>query len=311
MLPRLSNVPLSNVPTSNTTTKLSVSGLVNKGMNVSETQGSQQCVSDDTVADCSRAKNRRVSDFGVNVTSVSGTGIVKAEKKEYPCNQCGKIFQSATKFDLHVKVVHEMSYSETCGDCGQVFKNREYLDKPKGSKHVSQEKKYKCDQCDQTFVSPSKLKRHKIVHTTGCNYECSDCHMTYRHPDSLAKHRLKEHGPPREPFICKECGSSFFYNSGLKRHKLIHSGKKPYKCEICGKRFSDRTAMNKHTGTHNKKSLKCALCGKNFKLETRLNKHKCAGVDNKYGADARIVMRILHQQKPWNCIQDGTMPSCR
>lgn len=71
----------------------------------------------------------------------------------------------------------------------------------------------------------------------------------------------------------------FLYKYDLERHKLTRSGKKPHECKICDKRFSDRTAMNKHTGTHNKKSLKCALCGKNFKFESRLNKHKCAGVD--------------------------------
>ena len=204
MLPRLSNVPLSSVvPTSNTTTKLSVSGLAHKGMNVSETQGCQQCVLNDTVVDCGSVKGRTVSDFGVQVAT-------------------------------------------------QVFKNGEYPDKPKGSKPVSQERKYKCDQCGQTCVTPSKLERHKIVHTPGRNYKCPDCNMTYRHEGSLNRHKTQEHAPPREPFMCRECGSTFLYKYGLDRHKFVHSREKPHECKICGKGFADRHGVKRHIKIHNK-----------------------------------------------------------
>lgn len=54
-------------------------------------------------------------------------------------------------------------------------------------------------------------------------------------------------------YTCKHCGKCFDGLSGLKRHKVIHSRKKPYVCSHCGKAFTDTSNCWQNKRTQHKK----------------------------------------------------------
>ncbi|KAK0149668.1 Zinc finger protein 865 [Merluccius polli] len=53
-------------------------------------------------------------------------------------------------------------------------------------------------------------------------------------------------------FACLYCGKNFSRRAHLERHKLIHTGEKPYICEVCGRRFNQKSSVKEHMKIHQK-----------------------------------------------------------
>lgn len=69
----------------------------------------------------------------------------------------------------------------------------------------------------------------------------------------------------KKGFVCPYCGKTFERAGHLERHKLIHTGEKPYRCELCGRRFNQKCSLKGHLKTHrvckwHKKSVLCLCC---------------------------------------------------
>ena len=63
----------------------------------------------------------------------------------------------------------------------------------------------------------------------------------------------------------------------LKSHQQIHTSEKPYQCTRCEKRFSDKSALNRHLKAHDKRAAQrtftCATCSETFHNLTSYNAH--------------------------------------
>lgn len=75
---------------------------------------------------------------------------------------------------------------------------------------------------------------------------------------------------------CDICGKVFRDVYHLNRHKLSHSGEKPYACPVCGLRFKRKDRMSYHVRSHDGsvgKPYVCQSCGKGFSRPDHLNGH--------------------------------------
>ncbi|CAH3185491.1 unnamed protein product [Porites evermanni] len=89
---------------------------------------------------------------------------------------------------------------------------------------------------------------------------------------------------PRKEHRCDTCGKTFTRPNYLITLEHMHTGEKPYECTRCDKKFSDKSALNRHLKAHEKRALQrtftCGTCGETF--------HNCAP----YNA----YIRTAHQQ---------------
>ena len=135
------------------------------------------------------------------------------------------------------------------------------------------EKKYKCDVCSHSTISPSLLKRHKMMHTGEKPYKCDVCSYKTTRSNLLVEHQARHTG--EKPYKCDVCSFSTYSSSNLRVHKRQHTGVKPYKCDVCS--YSSvspgnlATHKRKHTGEN---TYKCNVCSYNTNRSYSLVMHK-------------------------------------
>ncbi|XP_056227501.1 zinc finger protein 665-like [Seriola aureovittata] len=133
----------------------------------------------------------------------------------------------------------------------------------KRGKKTAAEELFSCTECSKDFQSVFARGRHlREKHGKHPLHECCDCGETFRANRSLIVHRRIYHPGPtaavereeerRAPktYICSTCGKQFPTSASLKRHLIIHSGKKPYKCTLCGRGFTQIGNLKTHQKVH-------------------------------------------------------------
>jgi len=76
---------------------------------------------------------------------------------------------------------------------------------------------------------------------------------------------------------CNICHKEFKFKCLLRRHKMAHTGVKPFSCIICNKEFLRKHDLHRHVLTHSRrKSLHCKLCDQTFAWKKDLNAHGCS-----------------------------------
>ncbi|XP_073324483.1 POZ (BTB) and AT hook-containing zinc finger 1 isoform X2 [Pagrus major] len=154
---------------------------------------------------------------------------------------------------------------------------------------------FPCGTCGKAFTEASRLKNHEAqhgAHTGGVNNNVGDSlsaagGMSVMSQPGLLENGVQVHGGltmdngrkrerTRRHVGCDICGKVFRDVYHLNRHKLSHSGEKPYACHVCGLRFKRKDRMSYHVRSHDGsvgKPYVCQSCGKGFSRPDHLNGH--------------------------------------
>ncbi|XP_061398310.1 zinc finger protein 287-like [Musca vetustissima] len=230
-----------------------------------------------------------------------------ATSAEFPCEVCGKIFNTLSRLRRHGPV-HSLDKPYACEICKHRFSSQYYLKIHKQSHNKVGEKKpqppggFKCPDCPKSFHNQPALASHRQVHSSRKsskrNIICALCqraflsmktltdHLKTRHPDAekfscdqcgkkfLLEERLQRHMAAHKDLVCTICNKEFTSEPTLKEHMNIHSGACPYLCSECGKAFKFASSLRKHIERHSEISKHhCTQCPRSFKCRSDLNKH--------------------------------------
>lgn len=117
-----------------------------------------------------------------------------------------------------------------------------------GQQVQSEERRYKCKQCDKAYKHAGSLANHRQSHTIGV-YQCAVCFKEFSNRMALKNHsRLHTE---YKPYNCTLCDQCFRLPSELASHqKLHHTGDRPFVCEYCGQGFVTKREFQQHERLH-------------------------------------------------------------
>ena len=130
------------------------------------------------------------------------------------CDFCEKSFSDENVLGLHLKSIHK-----------SIIEGRK-----------------KCEFCDETFSNRSTkdLKNHVISIHEEKKFNCDDCNQSFSYRRSLINHVLQVHKNMKK-IQCANCTKCFFNISNLKKHFLaIHEKVERINCSVCPKTFSKK-----------------------------------------------------------------------
>ena len=173
-----------------------------------------------------------------------------ARKKKFPCHICGKVLlTNATSLKNHILKHSTTESNFSCIDCGKKFKTEFDLKTHITSFHENP--LLYCEFCDYKTRFPRTFRRHQVCHSDERNYKCDQCDYIAKSPDVLNGHIKYVHLQVRN-FICKFCNKAFKSSNHLKKHVMLHTGQCDYSCHICDKKYIQKSNLKLHLSkTHN------------------------------------------------------------
>nr|XP_054594146.1 zinc finger protein 761 isoform X1 [Nothobranchius furzeri] len=230
----------------------------------------------------------------------------KASHAPFHCTRCDQFFAVFKHLLRHYENVHRVSRPFQCSQCPKTYPRLRFLirhewqhtgclpfqctlcnlkfksdcDLVAHQRVHTREKPYLCADCGKTFARKSNLLRHlRVIHSESRHekrFSCSQCDKSFKENESLKKHQKMKHLSEPSRYPCPYCGKMVSL-SNMARHKLIHTGERPFKCTMpkCDRCFRSATEVKRHVLQHHteERPFRCHTCGKGFVRTCDLTAH--------------------------------------
>ena len=200
--------------------------------------------------------------------------IESKHHKTIECEKCKKTFRDTWHKERHLQ-------SQTSCSINYKKSANNRFTKAKDKKSSQ------CEICDKTFNSSWHLGEHMTVHSDEKQFKCDECESQFKRKDSLRRHRKKINK-------CDECEATQSCTNGLRKHKLNNHGNDnlpsqsgnvtaevtsraqlrdistKHTCFRCGYVARDKDRLSRHT----KNVLACDECHESFCGKDAMKWHK-------------------------------------
>ncbi|XP_072553270.1 zinc finger protein PLAGL2 isoform X2 [Salminus brasiliensis] len=186
-----------------------------------------------------------------------------AGEKPFHCSQphCPKAFSSKYKLYRHM-ATHSPQKTHQCSFCEKMFHRKDHL-KNHLQTHDPNKEAFKCEECGKHYNTKLGYKRHVAMHSaTAGDLTCKVCLQSYESTPALLEH-LKSHsgkssgGTKEKKHPCDHCDRRFYTRKDVRRHMVVHTGRKDFLCQYCAQRFGRKDHLTRHVKkSHSQELLK-------------------------------------------------------
>ncbi|XP_075032623.1 zinc finger protein PLAGL2 isoform X1 [Mixophyes fleayi] len=174
------------------------------------------------------------------------------DQRRFTCPQllCDKTFASKYKLCRHM-ATHSMQKSHQCSHCGKMFHRKDHL-KNHLQTHNPNRVALQCPECSKNYSTKYGHRRHLALHAIARgDLSCTICLQVFRDRQSVLEH-LKSHnhrpsvGNREKKYPCEHCDRCFYTRKDVRRHLVVHTGRKDFQCHCCAQMFGRKDHLTRH-----------------------------------------------------------------
>lgn len=146
---------------------------------------------------------------------------------------------------------HSPEKNYKCSYCEKMFHRKDHL-KNHLHTHNPYKEAFNCQECGKSYNTKLGFKRHLAIHAANSgDLTCQVCLQPFPSTVVLLEH-LKVHagksssGTKEKKHHCEHCERQFYTRKDVRRHMVVHTGRKDFLCQYCAQRFGRKDHLTRH-----------------------------------------------------------------